>query len=335
MVKLGIIFKVFTITTILLLSGFVIYESYAQGGGGGPPKVDIFAERMGNAILVTWENPDDTDNDIVFRYTVSRDVNRAESFTPIFNSLRDIEEKIIDETNGQEMFFYLDEDIIPGNDYTYLISAGRTQGNPNPTLSDDTRPLFIDPQVELTQSQANGHLITGRTLTPITPITWFNWNPFQLVNAEDNVNSIFVTGTNPQSESYRLALEPVPQPNATGNCDQVLEFEYSRNQDKGQDFEVVASIFQNEIHTDDDTGVEISQEVSILKHQETFIHFSDTAHLKQKWLVVTPESQKISNFTDLEIQFDITGEFELNPLEHRNLSFFEVLFVVPMGNHAC
>lgn len=323
------------ILLVPILALLLIGTTFAFSQAGGPPKVDIFAERMGNAILVTWENPDDTANDIVFRYTVSRDVNRTETFTPIFDSLRNIEEKVIDENNGQEMFFYLDEDIIPGNDYTYKISVGRVTGNPNPTLSDDTRPLFIDPQVKLIQSQANGHLITGRTLTPITPISWFDWNPFQLVNAEDNVISIFVTGTNPQAESYRLALEPSPKPNATGNCDQVLEFEYSRNQDKGQDFEVVASIFQTEIHTDDDTGVEISQEVKVVKHQEIFHDFSDTAHLKQKWLVVTPESQKIINFTSLEVQFDITGEFELNPFEHRNLSFYEVLFLVPLGNNAC
>jgi len=310
--------------------------AFSQGGPpGGPPKVDIFAERMGNAILVTWENPDDTANDIKFRYTVSRDVNRDENFVEIFNSQRNIEEKIIDENNGQEMFFYLDEDIIPGNDYTYQIGAGRPTGNPNPQLSDDTRPLFIDPQVEILTSQSNGHLITGRTLTPITPISWFDWFEPQLASAEDNINSIFVTSTNPQAESYRLALEPTPKPNSTNNCDQVLEFEYSTNADKGQDFEVVASIFQTEIHTDDDTGVEISQVVKVLKHQETFIRFSDTSHLKQKWLVVTPNAQKITNFTGLEVQFDITGEFELNPLEHRNLSFWEVLFIVPVGGHGC
>jgi len=318
---------------VILFVGFTL--AYSQGGPKGPPKVDIFAERMGNAILVTWENPDDTADDIKFKYTVSRDVNRTESFTVIFDSQRNIEEKTINEKNGQEMFFYLDEDIIPGNDYTYQIGSGNPKGNPNPKKSDDTRPIFIDPQVKLTRSQSNGHLITERTLTPITPISWFDWFNPQLASAEDNINSIFVTSTNPQAESYRLALEPIPKPNGTSNCDQVLEFEYSRNADKGQDFEVVTSIFQTEIHTDDDTGVEISQEVKALIHQETFIRFSDTAHLKQKWLVINPNDQKITNFTGLEVQFDITGEFEPNPLEQRNLSFWEVLFIVPVGGHGC
>jgi len=331
------LFIVAALFWILLISIPMLVDVFGQGPppGKGPPKVDIFAERIGNAILVTWENPDDTTDDIKFKYTVSRDVNRAESFTTIFNSVRDIEEKIIDEKNGQEMFFFLDEDIIPGNDYTYQISSGNPKGNPNPKKSDDTRPIFIDPQVQFVRSESNGHLIVGRTLAPITPvISWFDLFPIQEASAEDNVNAIFTTSLNPQSESFRLALEPVQKPNSTGNCDQVLEFEYKKNVKNGQDFEIVASIFQTEIHTDDDTGSEVSVEVKVLKHQKTFDDFSETTKLKQKWLVIAPEDQKIINFTQLEVQYDITGDLA-DPFEHRSLTFFETLFIVPLGNNAC
>jgi len=328
------LFIVAALFWILLISIPMLVDVFGQGPPG-PPKVDIFAQRVGNSILVTWENPSDTQDRIVFRYTVSREVNKDDTFLPIFDSLRNIEEKIIDEKNGQEMFFFLDTDITPGNFYAYQISAGRTQGNPNPRLSDDTRPIFIDPQVQFVRSESNGHLIVGRTLTPITPvISWFDLFPIQEASAEDDVNSIFTTSLNPQSESFRLALEPLQKPNEQGNCDQVLEFEYKRNVKDGQDFEIVASIFQTEIHTDDDTGSEVSVEVKVLKHQKTFDDFSETTKLKQKWLVIAPENQKIIDFTQLEVQFDITGDLA-DPFEHRSLTFFETLFLVPLGNNAC
>lgn len=331
------LFIVAALFWILLISIPMLVDVFGQGPppGQGPPKVDIFAQRVGNSILVTWENPSDTADDIVFRYTVSREVNKDDTFLPIFDSLRDIEDKIIDEKNGQEMFFFLDTDITPGNFYAYQISAGRTQGNPNPRLSDDTRPIFFDPQVQFVRSESNGHLIVGRTLAPITPvISWFDLFPIQEASAEDNVNSIFTTSLNPQAESFRLALEPVQQPNANGNCDQILEFGYSRNIKEGQDFQIVASIFETEIQTDDDTGTEVSVEVKILRYQKTFDDFSDTTKLKQKWLTIPPEEQTIVDYTAIEVQYDITGDLA-DPFEHRNLTFFETLFIVPLGNNAC
>ncbi len=324
----------FPILLSVIFGGSVIALAQGPPPSGGPPKVDIFAREVtNNAILITWENPDDTASDVVFRYVVSKDVNKTENFVSIFQSERDIEESIIDERNGQEMFFFLDEDIVPNTFYTYSVSASSVQGNPNPTLSDDTRPIFIYPPSEFSEVQSKGHLIVGRTLTPITPIiSWFDWfNPFQLVQAEQFTNAIFTTTLNPQAESYRLAVEPIPKPDVHGECTQSLEFEYTKNDVKGQDFEVVVSIFETEIQTDDDTGVEVSQEVKLLRHQKVFQNFTDSTKLRQKWQVIDQDKQLIHDFSQLEIQFDITGKAG----DPRSISMWEVLFLVPVGNKSC
>ncbi len=322
------------ILIIPVIAILLVGTTLAYSQAGGPPQVDIFAKELtNNAILVTWENPSDTEDGIVFLYTIAREVNKTDTFVPIFDSLRNIEEKVIDENNGQEMFFFLDEDIVPNTFYAYQISAGRAQGNPNPQLSDDTRPIFIHPPSEFSQVQSKGHLIVGRTLTPITLIiSWFDWlNPFQLAQAEQFTNAIFTTTLNPQTESYRLALEPVPKPEITGECTQSLEFEYTKNDVRGQDFSMVVSIFEIETQTDDDTGVEVSQEVELLRHQKVFQNFTDSTKLRQKWQVIDQDKQLIHDFTHLEVQFDITG----GSGDPRSVSMWEVLFLVPAGNKSC
>lgn len=337
-VKYGRYMKIsFVISLILFtLAGLFMLEDALAQGQGGPPKVDIFAKQSGNSILVTWENPDDTADDIKFKYTVSRDVNRTENFVPIFNSQRDIEQKIIDEENGQEMFFYLDNDIKGGSDYTYQIGTGRPQGNPNPNHSDDTRPIFIQTKSIRISATSEGHLIvSGDPLPPITPVvSWIDWFPFQLAQADSFTNPIFTTSVNPQIESFRLALEPLPNPNDNDICDEILEVIYTKNQEKGQDFNILTTIFEITTVTDDDTGVEVSTEVEVLQYQKLWTNFTDSIKFKQKWLVVHPENQTIGNYTNLEIQFDITGK-PINPLEHRSISFWKTYYTIPLGNNAC
>lgn len=338
------LFIVAALFWILLISIPMLVDVFGQGPPcadppcvppGRQPKVDIEAERHGNVILVTWNNPLSTPNGIPFRYTILKEVNLDSNEFQIFDTLRNIQEKTVNR-DGEETYFHLDEDITGGNNYTYRIQAGAGQGQGNGRFSDVSQTIFIDPQVQFVRSESNGHLIVGRTLTPIIQvISWFDLFPIQEASAEDNVNSIFTTSLNPQTESFRLALEPVPRPDSQGNCDQVLEFGYSRNIKQGQDFEIVASIFETEIQTDDDTGTEVSVKVKILRHQKTFQDFSDTTKLKQKWLTIPPEEQKIVNFTSIEVQYDITGEFEGDPFEHRSLAFHETLFLVPLGNNAC
>ncbi|NIN03671.1 MAG: hypothetical protein GTO44_09955 [Hydrotalea flava] len=314
----------------ITMVGFAMQEVIAQQAG--PPKADIFARQVGDtAILVTWENPSDTAENIVYRYTVSRDVNKTETFTPIFDSLRNLEEKIID-TNGQEMFFYLDEDIQPNTIYEYRIGTAQVQGNPTPTLSDDTKQIYIHPRETNNEIISHGHLIVGRTVTPITEIiSWFDWFDMQEVSADTFVNDIFTTTLNPQNEPYRMLLEPIPSPeNQTKSCDQVLNFQYSKNLEDGQDFKIVASIFEKQIVRDDSPqSYSINQ---ILKHQKTFNDFTDSIKVKNKWFAIHPEDQAILNFSALEVQLDITGDATPDPNEFRTLTVWGVYFIVPEGN---
>ncbi len=306
-------------------------------GLGSPPKVDIFAEQVdSSSILVTWENPNDSQDCIIFIYTVYREVNKTDVFVPIFSSLREVEEKTINEETGQQIFYLLDEDIQPNTFYAYRISAGNSQGNPNPQLSDDTRPIFIDDFKDYSILQSNGHLILGRNITPVPPIipivSWFNWfSPPQIASAETLTNPIFTTSLNPQTESYILGLEPIPKPEVVSDCTESLEIEYTKNQEDGQDFNVVVSIFETEIQTDDETGVEIPQEIKLLRHQKTFENFTDSTKIRHKWQVIEPEFQKIHNYSELEVQLDITGKSG----DPRSMSVWEVLFLVPNGVKAC
>jgi hypothetical protein len=321
------------LVALLLVGSAVAFANNHQGGGGsGPPKVDIFARQVAdNAILVTWENPSDTADNIVYRYTVSRDVNRTETFTPIFDLLRNLEEKIID-NNVQEMFFYLDEDIKPNTIYEYRIGTAQVQGNPNPTLSDDTKQIFIHPREHTNEITSHGKLIVGRTVTPITEIiSWFNWFDMQEVSAETFVNDIFTTTLNPQNEPYRMALEPIPSPqNQTYTCDEVLNFEYSKNLKNGQDFKLVASIFEKQIVRDDNPPS--YSENYILRHQKTFMDFTDSLKVKNKWMAIHPQNQSIINYSALEIQFDVTGDATPDPNEYRTMTVWDVFFIVPEGN---
>jgi hypothetical protein len=319
---------------VVLVISIPLAYSQGQGGGGnqGVPKVDIFARQVGdNSILVTWENPDDTADNIVYRYSVGRDINGSENFVTLFDSLRNLEEKIVD-TNGQEMFFYLDEDIQAGNTYTYLVTTGKIQGNPNPVRSDDTKPIYINPRRHIDYVEGQGHLIVGRTITPITPvISWFNWfNPAQLVSADTFVNSIFTTTLNPQNEAYRLALEPVPDPNVNETCEQILEFAYSRSDYDGQDFTVVATILEKEIIRDDNP--QSYTVIETIRNQKAFDEFADSDKVRHKWFTIPPEVQTIRNFSALEVQYDVTGDFTINPLDYRTLSIWDTRFIIPDGN---
>jgi hypothetical protein len=334
MARLVLLIPVIAVLFIGTSLAYAPHNPNHQGGGGGsPPKVDIFARQVNdNSILVTWENPDDTDADIKFRYTISREVNKTDTFDPLLTIIRNTEETIID-TNGREMFFYLDEDIKAGSFYAYQIAAGRPTGNPNPVLSDDTRPIFIHPRIHFNQAESNGHLIQGRTLTPITPIiSWFNWyEPFQEVQADPFIDDIFTTPLNPQGESYRLFLEPIPTPDLNLNCDQVLDFEYSRNTPDGQDFTVVTTILEKTITRDDNPPSYVIGEV--IRNQKIFSEFTDSDSIKLKSYVIPAPNQTIANFSAIEIQYDISADFVLLPNDHRSLSFWNTRFLVPDGSN--
>jgi len=324
MARLAIILLVFCVSLI------VIDQAYAQQNK--PPKVDIFARQIGDkSILVTWENPDDVATNIVYRYTVGKEVNKTGTFTPIFDSLRNIEQKILD-INGREMFFYLDNDIKAGSYYAYSVSAGNIKGNPNPTKSDDTRPIYINPRISKPYIEGKGFLITGKPIVPINPImSFFSWlNPFDNVQAIPYSNSIFTTPLNPTAKSYRLKIEPIPSFDLNTNCEQVLEFGYSRSADDGQDFDVMVSIIEIYYLYDDEDTPQYRIEERVL-NQKLFSSFSDNNNIRHKTFSIPKNEQKIGNFSNIEVQYDITGKFVLNPLDYRSFTLWDNTLMVPNG----
>ena len=81
-----ILWLLFPIMLSVIFGGSVLALAQGPPQSGGPPKVDIFAKELtNNAILVTWENPSDTEDNILFLYQISRDVNKTDIFTPIFD----------------------------------------------------------------------------------------------------------------------------------------------------------------------------------------------------------------------------------------------------------
>ena len=212
------------------------------------------------------------------------------------------------------------------------MGTAQVQGNPTPNLSDDTKQIFIHPRERVSQIESHGHLIVGRNINPITEIvSWFNWFDIQQASADTFVNDIFTTTLNPFNESYRMMLEPMPPAeNKTMNCDEVLEFEYSKNDLKGQDMKVVVSIFEKQI-VRDDTPVSYSENY-ILRHQETFDDFTDSIKVKNKWMAIHQENQAILNYSALEVQLDITADTTPHPNEYRSISVWDILFIVPEGN---
>ena len=60
--------------------------------------------------------------------------------------------------------------------------------------------------------------------------------------------------------------------------------------------------------------------------------FAVSNTVKQKWLVINPEDQTIRNFTNLEVQFDITGE-NVTQSDYRSLTFWNVYLLVPSSKN--
>lgn len=296
------------------------------------PAVNVKAELRARSILVSWDLPLQGNPE---KYIIQRSDNLL-PFIDKFETDRKDDNKVINRETKRQTFWKLDDTVIGGNNYTYRIVS--TQQNQQ-VFALPTETIFVRDQVEQTSAVAKGHLIDTGPIPPITPIiSWFNWyDPFQLVSAEVFSSSIFGTLVNPQTESFRIALEPVPQPNATDNCNQVLDFEYTRNIEAGQDFQIVATIFEMEIQRDDSgpNGSIVETINPILHHQKIYTDFSDSTKLKQKWLVVPPEEQTITRYQNLELQFDITGVFDIDPNNHRSLEVWDINFVVPLGNNAC
>ena len=310
----------------------------------GPTEVFVFAERKGNAILVTWKTPIDTVEEIKYMYEVLKSTNGSPFETIVFSE-RDIDEKVKTETK-EESFFHLDTKVKGGNSYSYQV-ATKNPNDGTQIISEPSNVITLSDNTRQSITIAKAHLIEGRNLTAIpvpekdSKITKTSWtsffNIFKLANAETFVDDIFTTSQNPQEELYRLALEPIPSPNGTNNCDQKLHFRYEKDADNGQQFNVITSIFEIETVRDDigPNGTEVETEVETLRHQKniTIHEFAPGNTVKQKWFVINPANQTIINFTNLEIQFDITAENKTQEF-HREVTFWDVFLQVPT-NHNC
>lgn len=306
---------------VLIVTIPFLIDVYGQGPppSGGPPQVDIFAETSGsNAILVTWENPDDVAEDIVFRYTVSRSLNDDGNFVELFSSLRDLEERVV-LPNGNEVFFFLDENVSPGNCYVYQVSAGAIQGNPNPVLSDDTRCIKVRQQSAITLV-SGGNLIVSTTAPTPQPPLFLGFIKFFLPDIFAQAqNPILTTSLNPQAEPWLLALTPIPSPTySSDSCFQILEILHQSNQDMGQRIGITITIIEG----------------GVPKQQGTIGTSDSTKRLFARDLFIPFPDQTINNFTDLQIQLDFNAESASAP-DHRSMSIWEVNFYVPEDNGAC
>lgn len=286
-------------------------QAFAQQGGS-PPKVDIFAEPRGDAILVTWENPDDTDVNIAFVYQVTRSINDDGNFAVIFDKQRDLDNRVVN-PRGNDIFFFLDEDVTAGNCYVYSVGAGRPTGNPNPVLSDDTR--CIEPNIsEGRLLSTNGFLIISNTSPPPQPPLMLG-GIFFMAFAQ-SPTPILTTTQNPQEEPYILALAPTPIPETTQDgCDQTIQVIHQTDQRGGQQIDITATLIENEIPRNQGT-IGTSDSDKRLFSRNLFIPFPD---------------QVVQNFTDLKIQLDFTGRAG----DPRAMSVFEVILYIPEDNGAC
>jgi len=286
---------------------------------------NISAERSGNAIIVRWEVPLQGNPE---KYIIQRSDN-FEPFVDRFETDRQDDNKIINKITKRQLYWKLDDTVSIGN-YSYRIVS--TQQNQQ-VFAQPTETIEIKQFFERTVSKSHGHLVDTGPIPPITQIMWYDFlNPFQYVNAEEILtDSIFVTSLNPQVESFRIALEPVPNPQFDDNCNQSLEFEYTKNADKGQDFTMTATIIEIIETLDDDTGFEVAGTEEIIRHQKVFKNFTDTTKIRQKWLSIQPEEQKIFDFNNVQVQFDITG---LNG-DPRTMTMWDVIFYIPTGLKAC
>lgn len=320
---------------ISLISILLFGSSIISAQISPTPTVSVFAKLVTNkAIGVYWENPNTTPEKVLYSYTVLKNVNESGRFLAIHTIDRPLDEKIINEKR-LESYYFLDTNVSPNNKYSYFIETRNTLTG-EITRSKPTEIIGIEPHVEPIQINTKARLVQKIVEpTPIVKIfNWFNeWFKVPTVSATNPTSPIFTTAPNPQNESYRLRLEPMPAPIDNISCNQVLDIIYSKDQEKGQTFDVDVSIIEKTTIKDDNVlGEIIITPVEYIQYQQTLTDLVDTNDLKQKWLVIQPQHQKIIDFNEIEIQFDITGEPTANPLDYRSFSVWEVTFTIPAGS---
>lgn len=287
-----------------------------------PPKVEINAEFIGKAILIKWKLPINvTSNTEAYKWLLQRDINGL-GFVDIANGERDPNNKPIEE--GQEVNFYLDKSIGKGFTYTYKIFFVSVDGR-DTTESDTTTSITVGRDETILTVSEGKLLLTTRVIIPQNPTiinTLFDLP--DLINPTyaqtSGLQPLVTSSLNPKSESYLFSLNPIPNPDAITECNQILEILYKKSTNAGQDFTVFATIWENQ---------------TIVRNQNLFPIIPSDKRIFNDMYIIPIEEQSIMNYDNLEVQLDIDSTIDLNPSNWRQLSIYGVKLYVPQVSLAC
>ena len=278
------------------------------------------AEKIGRSALITWEVPQVSSN--IEKYVVQRSLNGG-SFSDLFE-LTNQTNKIINTETGRQFYSGIDSTVAKGSSYTYKIFEVK---NSKRTIEpSQTQQVTIPANLGYFTNKAVGSVMIPATpLVPFpkppNPIIYFLDESFFGQQAfADTIPPLIISTVNPKNEPYQFALEPLPSPSGSSNCNQLLEIRYMRDQSSGQDLSIYASLFEN----------------NIVKNQELLTNISDSnSRIFQTWMVILPAQQVITDYTNLKVQLDIDSSTDPNPSNWRKLSIYEVNFYLPEGNLGC
>jgi len=289
-----------------------------------PPQVELEAEYIGKAILVTWKLPiEETNTTTAYKWVLQRDINGS-GFVDIANGERDPNNKPLSE--GQEVRYYLDKVSSRGSTYNYKIFYVSVDGR-EITESNAKSSVFIDKDEPLIHVGKGNYLETTRILTPFNkPIirvlfdSFFDTFPLAYAPTS-NLEPIITSSLNPKDEPYLFNITPLPNPDLSSDCNQVLEILYKPSLSGGQTFEVFATILESQI---------------IVRNQHLYDNLADSnKRIFNEWYLIPNSEESIQNFEALEVQLDIDSSLEIDPNNHRQLSIYGVNIYIPTGSSSC
>ena len=293
------------------------------GFAGGEPDVTIFAEREGkSSILVTWLLPiTEKGNGFVFHYDILRSDDGGQNFILIGQQTRDIARAVVDHNNDyREIYHYLDEDLQGGDVKLYRVLAKTAPVTPPPPA---VIKYQVDSNIIKIPDRLTGYMLKGdgfgiETISspPPQPPLMLGWFAWFMPNVFGYNPPIFTSLLNPQNEVFEIDIEPIPSPIYNdGQCQQVLDVKFKRNQDSGQVLQYTVTILENDVP----------------RHQ-----FFDTVQITAKrtfnnMYFIPFNQQTITDFTSLSIQIDVNALVG----DPRSFELHSVDFYVPEDNGAC
>ena len=253
-----------------------------------------------------------------------KDIDGA-GFVNIATGQRDPNNKPIE--NGIEVRTYLDQSVLARSTYTYQLLFESLNGR-NSTLSDRTTPILIPNESGFTFKSEGKVLQTTRILIPYSQVVPTIFIPSFEINSQNayaettGLQPLVISSLNPKNEPYLFSLDPVPSPLVGAECKQILELLYSRSADGGQDLTVFATVVEN-------------QATVRIQHLYDNIEISDVSQIFNFWHAVPLSQQTIQDYSNLEVQLDISSSTTLNPLDYRSLSIYGINLYVSESNQVC